>query len=73
MKADELRNLNLDELQQRLLDTERDFFKLRTRREVERIGDRSQMAKMRRNIARVKTVIREKELQGQSELKGSQA
>ena len=73
MKASELRNLEVDELLQRLMDTERDFFKLRTRREVERISDRSGVTKMRRDIARIKTVIREKQIDSESEQKGPEA
>lgn len=62
MKAEELRQLETEELQARLAEVERDFFKLRTQREVERITDASSAQKMRRDIARIKTVLREREL-----------
>ncbi len=62
MKAEELRQLETEELQARLAEVERDFFKLRTQREVERITDASSAQKMRRDIARIKTVLRQREL-----------
>ncbi len=62
MKSSELRDLEVDELKAQLLESERAFFKLRTRREVEQITDKSGITKMRRDIARLKTEIRFREL-----------
>jgi large subunit ribosomal protein L29 len=62
LKAQELRQLEIDELKAKLQEVQRDYFKLRTRREVERVTDRSGAMKMRRTIARIKTEIRSREL-----------
>ena len=60
MKANELRAKNGDELQKELNDLLRAQFGLRMQHATQQLSNTSQMKKVRRDIARVRTVIREK-------------
>ena len=65
MKAENLREQTDDELRQELMDTQKNLFDIRVKR---RTGDASEqplrIRSLRREIARIKTVIRERELAG---------
>ena len=65
MKAENLREQTDDELRQELKDTQKNLFDIRVKR---RTGDASEqplrIRSLRREIARIKTVIRERELAG---------
>lgn len=60
MKAHELRQKSLAELKQELLDLLRQHFKLRMQRASEQLKQHSQLKLIRRDIARIKTVLNEK-------------
>ena len=60
MKSSELRARNGDELQKELNDLLRARFGLRMQHATQQLSNTSQMKKVRRDIARVRTVIREK-------------
>ena len=60
MKASELRARNGDELQKELNDLLRAQFGLRMQHATQQLSNTSQMKKVRRDIARVRTVLREK-------------
>jgi large subunit ribosomal protein L29 len=62
MKIDEIRQLNDEELQLELDRLHRHVFDLRSQSVTEKLEDTSQVTKARRDIARVKTVVREREL-----------
>ena len=57
MKASELRGKNADELQQELTQLLRDQFKLRMQKATQQLTNTSQLRKVRRDIARVRTVM----------------
>ena len=61
MKIDDLRAMSVDELQGRLNDLDKEQFNLRFRLTTEPLDDPLRIRKVRREIARVKTLIREKE------------
>lgn len=63
MKAAELRQLTLDELASRLDDLKSEQFNLRFQQVSGQIEDVSRIKQTRRDIARVYTIIREKELE----------
>jgi large subunit ribosomal protein L29 len=63
MKASELKTKSVEELQQELLSLSRAQFGLRMQLATQQLADNSQLGKMRRDIARVKTVLREKGVQ----------
>ncbi|MDA8109137.1 MAG: 50S ribosomal protein L29 [Betaproteobacteria bacterium] len=60
MKASELRAKNGDELRKELSDLLRAQFGLRMQLATQQLTNTSQMRKVRRDIARVRTVLKEK-------------
>jgi large subunit ribosomal protein L29 len=63
MKASELRTKSVDELSKELLDLLKAQFGLRMQLATQQLSNTSQMSKVRRDIARVRTLIREKAVQ----------
>ena len=63
MKASELRTKSADELDKELLDLLRAQFGLRMQLATQQLSNTSQMSKVRCDIARVRTLIREKAVQ----------
>jgi large subunit ribosomal protein L29 len=62
MKIDEIRQLNDEELQLELDRLHRHVFDLRSQSVTEKLEDTSLVTKARRDIARLKTVIRQRQL-----------
>ena len=60
MKASELRQKSQDELAKELLDLRRAQFSLRMQSATQQLTNTSQLGKVRKDIARVKTLQREK-------------
>ncbi len=60
MKAAELRSRNLGELQQLLVELLREQFNLRMQKGSGQLGNPSRFKALRREIARIKTVLNEK-------------
>ena len=63
MKASEIREMNPDELEGELERLETQLFEIRTQAVTEKLEDPSQITKLKRDIARVKTILRERELE----------
>lgn len=59
MKVAELRDKSADELRKELLELRREQFNLRMQAATGQLGGTHQFREVRRNIARVKTVLRE--------------
>jgi large subunit ribosomal protein L29 len=62
MKVDELRVLEEDELDTRLKTARRELYELRFKHAVGQLENSSQIARVRHDIARIMTVINEREL-----------
>ncbi len=60
MKADELRSKNSDDLQKILLDSRKVQFSLRMQVATQQLSNSSQINKVRKDIARIKTIQCEK-------------
>jgi large subunit ribosomal protein L29 len=60
MKAAELRELSSEELQQKMLEFKRKLFNLRFQKVGGELDNTAELAKTRRDIARVMTMVREK-------------
>jgi large subunit ribosomal protein L29 len=60
MKASELKNKSVADLQQELLSLNKEQFGLRMQVATQQLSNTSQLTKVRRSIARVKTVLTEK-------------
>lgn len=63
MKAEEIRDLTDDELVRKLADLKEELFNLRFQMATGQLDNPMRMKAVRRDIARVKTVQRERELQ----------
>ncbi len=63
MKASELKTKSVDELKQELLSLNKEQFGLRMQLATQQLTNTSQLTKVRRSIARVKTVLTEKGVQ----------
>jgi len=63
MKASELRTKSADELNKELLDLLKAQFSLRMQAATQQLSNTSQLGKVRRDIARVRTLLREKAVQ----------
>ena len=59
MKASEIREMNPDELEGELELLERKLFDIRTQAVTEKLEDPTQITKAKRDIARVKTILRQ--------------
>ncbi|MBA1148905.1 50S ribosomal protein L29 [Ectothiorhodospiraceae bacterium WFHF3C12] len=60
MKASEIRNKSADELEKELLERRKEQFNLRMQQATGQLGRSDQLGKVRRDIARIKTVLNEK-------------
>ncbi|MCX7682625.1 MAG: 50S ribosomal protein L29 [Anaerolineae bacterium] len=62
MQAREIRLLTTEEIRERLDDAYRELFVLRREMGMGRLGDTNRIKMVRRDIARMKTILREREL-----------
>lgn len=60
MKAEELRTQSVEELNTTLMDLHKEHFNLRMQHKGAELNDTSSLNKIKKNIARVKTIIKEK-------------
>ena len=61
MKVGEVRDLGVDELRQRVTDLDDQLFRLRIQKSMGQIEAAHKLKAVRRDLARIKTVLREKE------------
>ena len=61
MKAKELKNLSTEELTKKLEELKKDLFMLRMQHATNQLDNPMQLANVKKDIARIKTIIREKE------------
>ncbi|QNU67612.1 50S ribosomal protein L29 [Ruminiclostridium herbifermentans] len=64
MKASEIREKNMLELNKELLDLKSELFKLRFQLATNQLENPMKLKDVKKSIAKVKTIIREKELSG---------
>ena len=63
MKANEIRSMSVADLEKKLVELKKDLFMLRMQHATTHLDNPVKISAVRRDIARVKTVIREKELE----------
>ena len=61
MKAKEIKNLSVEELTKKLEELKKDLFMLRMQHATNQLDNPLKIASVKKDIARVKTIIREKE------------
>ena len=64
MKANEVRKMSAAELENKLKDLKKDLFNLRLQHATNQLDNPIRIAQVKRDIARVKTIIREQQLAG---------
>ncbi|NLE08686.1 MAG: 50S ribosomal protein L29 [Dehalococcoidales bacterium] len=63
MKAEEIRALKPGELQKKLEEAHKELFDIRFRISTRQLVNHNEMRRVKKDIARMKTVLREKELE----------
>jgi len=61
MKPSEIRNLSKEELDHKHLTLKQELYKLRTTNRIGRVENPNQIKQVKRDIARIKTILRERE------------
>ena len=61
MKANEIRNMTTSELEGKLVELKKDLFFLRMQHATNQLDNPGKIAVVKKDIARIKTLIREKE------------
>ncbi|HCR43612.1 MAG TPA: 50S ribosomal protein L29 [Ruminococcaceae bacterium] len=64
MKASEVRDLSAEELESKLKDLKAELFNLRFQLTINQLDNPMRIKAVKKDIARVKTIIRENELSG---------
>ena len=64
MKANEVRKMSGAELETKLMDLKKDLFNLRLQHATNQLYNPIKIAQVKKDIARVKTIIREQQLAG---------
>ena len=64
MKASEIRNLSVQELNEKLSDLKSELFNLRFQHAINQLDNPMRISAVKKDIARVKTVMRDIELHG---------
>lgn len=67
MKTKELRGKSVEQLQEHLLELRREQFNLRVQQATGQQARSDQVARVRRDIARLKTIVREREREQQKQ------
>ena len=62
MQVEEIRALSPEELEKQLEESYKELFNLRFRHSTRQLVNYCELGKVRKNIARIKTIIREREL-----------
>ncbi len=70
MKAFDLRELSADELQDKLTETKAELFNLRFQLATNQLDDASRIREVRKDVARILTVLREQEIKAWREQEG---
>jgi large subunit ribosomal protein L29 len=65
MKAKEIRDLTTDVIRTRLTDTQEELMKLRFQQVMGQLTDTSRLRHVRRDIARLETILSEREKSGE--------
>ena len=62
MKPDKVREMGLEELRTKVIELQEQLFRLRVQKSIGQLDNAIKLRETRRDIARVKTVLREKQV-----------
>lgn len=64
MKSSDIRDLTTDEIRARVTEAQEELFRLRFRSATQQIDNPSLIKSLRRDVARMRTILREREMAG---------
>ncbi len=67
MKVNELRKLSSEELTSKITESKKELFELRLKQSTGSLDKPSKIRELRKNVARMKTILRERELENGGE------
>ncbi len=70
LNLSEIRDLPVDDIRQRLAETKEELFNLRFQNATGQLDNYKRLGELRKDIARIKTILREKELADASRTEG---
>jgi len=65
VKADEVKNLSISELKQKEITLNQEIFNLKFQRATGQLGNTSMIGKTKKDLARVKTILKQMEISGE--------
>jgi large subunit ribosomal protein L29 len=68
VKSQEIRTLSTEEIKSQLSDAEEEFFNLRVQFNIGQLENFNRLTELKRDIARLKTILRERELLAEAEV-----
>ena len=69
-KSSEIRDLPIEDIQQRLVETKEELFNLRFQNATGQLDNYKRIGQLRKDVARLKTILRENELKEHAEAEG---
>ena len=70
LKVSEIRDLPLDDIREKLAETKEELFNLRFQNVTGQLDNYKRLADLKRDVARIKTILRERELAGDAGAEG---
>ena len=64
MKTNEIRKLSTEEINKKIAETKEELFNLRMKQATGSLENPSRIRELRKTVARLKTILRERELEG---------
>ena len=64
MKANEIRKLSTEEINKKIAESKEELFNLRMKQATGNLENPARIRELRKNVARLKTILREREIEG---------
>ena len=64
MKTNEIRKLSTEEINKKITETKEELFNLRMKQATGNLENPSRIRELRKTVARLKTILREREIEG---------
>ena len=64
MKTNEIRKLSTEEINKKIAESKEELFNLRMKQATGSLENPSRIRELRKNVARLKTILREREIEG---------
>ena len=69
MKTNDIRKLSTDELNTKITESKQELFNLRMKQATGNLENPARIKELRKLVARIKTILKERELEGKEELR----